>query len=61
MTKQAVDGTIRSIIDGIGVNCESSLEVALALAIGIAARRTTLFCSTSGVSRSAAILRATSP
>jgi hypothetical protein len=38
MTKQAVDGTIRSIIEGIGATCESPLEVALALAIGIAAR-----------------------
>lgn len=38
MAGQSVDGTIRSIIEGIGEHCESPLEVSLCLALGIAAR-----------------------
>jgi hypothetical protein len=38
MTKQSLDGNIRGIIEGVGAHCESALELALCLAVGIAAR-----------------------
>lgn len=38
MARQTVDGTIRSILEGVGAFCESALEVSLCLALGIAAR-----------------------
>jgi hypothetical protein len=38
MTRQSVKQTIRSIIEGVGAVCEPPIEVAMTLALGIAAR-----------------------
>src|ERR1700685_3519763 len=59
MTKQSLDGNIRGIIEGVGAHCESALELALCLAVGIAARsQEYAVLSTSAAPRYSAIRRA---